>query len=207
MGDGTPLVAMVFLTASLAGVHRVIPGLVEVVAGGGGLLMSMLAAADGRGCGALLGQGGTGVVLVFGSVMWLSAFVRLLGSANPREMARHLLVATAALEIGLFTVSPAGQAVTGVRDPSTVPVLLAAILVVTTLIGCRARTNGFPLLGLGLVTVLTCLALTGSPCSGNPAVSLAGSLTFAMVSLFLTSTNDDLDPTEKRPNEHAYNPV
>jgi hypothetical protein len=203
IGEGTPLLAMVFLTASLAGLYRVIPGLVELVAGGGGLLMSMFAAADGRGCGTVLGQGGTSAVLVFGSLMWLSAFVRLLGSANVREMARHLLVATAALELGLFAVSPIGQTVTTAQDQFTVPAVLLTILLVTTLVGVRARTNGFPLLGVGLVMVLGVLAVTGSSCAADPVVSLAGTVTFALVAMFLRGA-DDLTFDEMWPDDRPY---
>lgn len=203
IGEGTPVLAMVFLTASLAGLYRVIPGLVELVAGGGGLLMSMFAAADGRGCGAVLGQGGTSVILLFGSVMWLSAFVRLLGSANAREMARHLLVATAALELGLFALSPMGQTMATVPDPLTVPVLLSAILLVTTLVGVRARTIGFPLLGIGLVASQIMLAVTGGPCSGSPLVGLVGTVTFALVTLVLTGPDDEMTTDEMWPDERA----
>lgn len=203
IGEGTPLLAMVFLTASLAGVYWVVPGLVELVAGGGGLLMSMLAAADGRGCGDVLGQGGSSAILVFGSLMWLSAFVRLLGSASFREMARHLLVATAALELGLFALSPIGQTVTTAQDQFTVPAVLLTILLVTTLIGVRARANGFPLLGIGLVSVLSVLVVTGSPCNGNPAVSLAGTVTFALVANFLAGANDESTLDEMRPDDRT----
>jgi len=191
IGEGTPLLAMVCLTAALGGLYRVIPGLVELTVGAGGLLMSMFVAVDGRGCGALLDDGGTSVILVFGSVMWLSAFVRLLGSANAREMARHLLVATAALQLGLFAVSPSGQVVTTGEDRFTVPAVLATVLIVATVVGCRARTFGFPLLGLALVGVLSLLMVTGSPCSVSPGTSLAGSLTFALTVVFLSSKQPD----------------
>jgi hypothetical protein len=132
---------------------------------------------------------------VFGSLMWLSALIRLLGSANAREMARHLLVATAALELGLFVATPVGQGITSAHDPSTVPVVLATILAVTTLIGCRARTIGFPLLGVGLVGVQGLLVASGGPCAGSPVTSLVGSVIFAGVAMYLRS-NDDTDPDE-----------
>lgn len=195
---------MVCLTALLAGIFRVIPGLVEVVVGGGGLVATMFAATEASGCRGALGQGGQAVVLLFGSLMLLSAFVRLLGSGNAREMARHLLVGAAALQLGLFTASPAGQFIIGGRDTSVSPAVLAAVMVVAALVGCRDREKVFPLLGIGLVAVLSIMTLTGNPCGGNAGASLAGSVIFAVVSVHLSSTNDDLDSNENWPNEHTF---
>lgn len=207
VGDGVPVLAMVVVCALLAGLYRlipggVVPGLVELLAGGGGLLMSLGAAADGQACGEALGEGGLGAVLVFGTVMSVSAFVRVLGSANGREMARHLLVATAALELSLFAVGPGGQVLIDVRDRFTVPTVLLGVMLATTWIGIRSR-HGYQVLGWGLLVALGVLALTGSPCAVHPVASLAGTLTFVAIAHFLAPANGDYDSTRAWPDDHT----
>lgn len=195
-GDATPVLAVVVLTASLAGLHRVLPGLVEVGAGSGGLLLGMFAAADDRGCGVILDEAGTGVVILYGSVMVVSAFVRLLGSGNGREMAKHLLVATAALQLSLFAVSPPiGRTMAAAPDEFRSPVLLAAVLAVVTVVGVRSRI-GFPLLGMGLVTTLGVLAVAGGDCASGAVAALVGCATFALVARLLTVRPGALMPVE-----------
>jgi hypothetical protein len=213
IGDDTPLLAMVTLTATLAGLHRVIPGIVELVAGGGGLMMSVFAAADGRGCGEVLGDGGTAAILVFGSLMSLSGFVRLLGSANGREMARHLVVATAALQLGLFALSPVGQATVNTQDRFTPPAVLLGVMLVATLIGIRSRlglpgprvgSEVSPVLGVGLVLALGVLAVTGGACAGSAGTHLAGTLTFAAVAVFLADRDDESSLDPSWPDDRSY---
>lgn len=186
------MLAVVVLTALLAGIYRVVPGLVELVAGAGGLMMSLSDATDGRGAGIALGSGGSSVVLVFGSVMMASALIRLLGSGSSHEMARHLLVATASLELGLFALSPFGQTLAGSQDRFSQPVVLSGALLATTLIGVRSR-NGLPLLGLGLVVVEAVLVGTGSPVAANPLASLIGSLVFAWIVFLLARESDEVE--------------
>ncbi|HEY3143676.1 MAG TPA: hypothetical protein VGJ86_21255 [Acidimicrobiales bacterium] len=204
LGAGAPWLAVVFLTAALAGAHWFFPGIVESTVGTCGLLASVFAAADGRACGAVLGSGGIAVIQFFGGVMLLSGLIRLLGSGNLREMGRHLLVATAALQLGLFVLSPIGQAIIPAQSQLTVPVTLLTILFLTTLVGIRSRRRGPRLLGVGLVGVLCLQAVTGSPCAVSPMVGLAASLTFAGVALILGNLEDDdyaLAGTQPRPNQ------
>lgn len=180
VGDGTPLLVTLFVLAALGGLHRVLPGLVELAAGGAAVALTLFEVVDRTGCGEVLHTSGKVILVLYGSVMSTSAFVRLLGSASLREMARHLLVATAALQLSLFAVSPLGHAVAGARDRYTVPAVLLVILVVATFVGLRLR-YGLPVLGAGLVASLAVLTVTGSSCTAHPAAALLGMLTFAAV--------------------------
>jgi hypothetical protein len=182
VAEDTPILAIVVLAVGVAALHRLTPGLVEVVGGGGGFLLSLFAAADPRGCGTGLGSRGVGVVLVYGSVMTVSAFVRLLGTANGRAMAKHLLVATGALELSLFVAGSAGRSGFGVHDELPV---LALALFVTTLVGMHAR-HGFALLGGALLVALAALAIADVSCAIEPVGSLVGSAVFALGAYAMT---------------------
>lgn len=160
VADGSPMVAMVCLAAGAAGLHRISAGLVEVVAGSGGFLLTLFAAADGWSYGAV-------VVLAYGSVMTVSAFVRLLGSGNGREMAKHLLVATAALELAVFAARSGG------------PSVEVAVLVVATVVGLRARF-GFAILGAALLVALCWQVPADVAVAVDPVVAIVGSVTFAL---------------------------
>ena len=198
-------VAALFLVAILlAGAHRLVPGVVEVGAGAVGLVASVFAATGDGGCGDVLGGAGTGVVLVYGGVMSASAFVRLLGSVNGREMARHLLAATAALELGLLVVSPAARGIVGTEDGLTVAIVLAVALLAATFTGIRSRV-GFPLLGVGLITAQGLHALSSDPCAVSPALTLVGALAFAGAgALLVTRDRDRHDLADDDPDDVAF---
>jgi hypothetical protein len=172
------LAALFLVAILLGGAHRLVPGLVEVGAGTVGLVASVFAATGDSGCGKVLGGAGTGVVLVYGGVMSASAFVRLLGSVNGREMARHLVAATAALELGVLVVSPGARSIVDTEDGRTVAIVLAGALLAATLTGIRSRV-GFPLLGVGLIMAQGMHALSSNPCAVSPALTLVGVLAFA----------------------------
>ena len=189
----TTAVGLAGVLVALAIVHRVVPSLVELGAGAAGLAASMFTVTEQRGCGDLLGGGGTTVVLGFAGVMSVSAFVRLLGTGNGREMARHLIAATAALGLCLLVLSPLGRGVVSPDDDLTTAIVLAGALLATTLIALRSRV-GFPLLGAGLVTVQGLQALSGDPCALSPALSLLGLTTFTLTATLLTARQDVEEP-------------
>jgi hypothetical protein len=189
------LVASIVL---LAVIHRFVPGVVELVAGGGGLLVVLSETIDGRGAGATLGDAAVVVVVVFGSLMWVSGFVRLLGSGNPREMARHLIVAVAVLHVGLVALRPMGQTTLGAQEGMSQPVILLIVLLATTLVALRAQA-GFPMLGVGLVAAQCLLILTGVSAAVSPVTALAATAAFVGVVLALAGRDDDVRSLEMTP--------
>lgn len=195
--------ALTLVAILLAGIHRLVPGLVELGAGAAALVASVFAATEATGCGDVLGGAGTGVVLVYGGVMSASAFVRLLGSVNAREMARHLLVAAAVLELGLLLVSPAARDVVGAEDDLTVAMILAGALLVATLVGVRSR-RGFPLLGAGLIVTQGVHALSSNACAVSPALSLVGSLVFVAVATAIVARGGGGDLPDDDPDDVVF---
>lgn len=184
IGPDVPLLALVALAASAACLHRLMPGLVEVVAGAAALVTGVLTVTEDGAFGRSLGRAGTAVLLVFGGVMLVSAFVRLLGSANGREMAKHLVAGAAALEVGLLVLSPVSRSVVSPEDDIVRTAALAVVLLTATVVGIRSRF-GFPLLGLGVLATEVVLALSGAPSVAHPARTLLASLTFTVAALWL----------------------
>jgi len=176
---GISTVGVAAIAIALAVVHKVVPSLVELAAGAGGLVASLFVATERPGCGEALVGASNGVVFAFGSVMAVSAFVALLGTGNGREGARHLLAATGALSLCLLTASPLARGVVSPDDELTRTIVLAGALLTTTVIALRSRV-GFPLLGAGLVLAQGAQALSGDPCALSPALSLVGMAAFAL---------------------------
>jgi hypothetical protein len=189
VGSDAPLLSVMALAAALAGLHRFVPGLVELAVGLGGLLASLFAATDPGGAGAMIGSSGVAVVQIFGAVMLASALVRLLGSGSPREMARHLVIAVAALELSLVLARAIDETSSTAHDRFTMPAVLAALLFVITVITVRSREHGMLALGGALVAVQVVLVIGGSPFGISPVVGLVGSATFAWVASYLRSTS------------------
>ena len=100
VGATLPPLAMAVLAVLLAAAHHFGPAVVAAVAGAGGLVVTGAAAWDAGDCQRMIGDIGVVVVVVFGSIFVVSSFVRLIGTASLREMSRHLLIATASIEIG-----------------------------------------------------------------------------------------------------------
>ena len=184
VGPDVPLPALLGLAASAACLHRLMPGLVEVVAGATALVSGVLAVTEDGAFDRPLGGAGTGVVLAFGGVMLISAFVRLLGSGNGREMAKHLVAGAAGIEIGLLMLSPVGRSVVSPEDDIARAAALAVVLLTATVVGIRSRF-GFPLLGLGVLTTEVVMALSDAPSVAHPARTLLAMLTFTVAALWL----------------------
>jgi hypothetical protein len=184
LGPDVPFPALLALAASAACLHRLMPGLVEVVAGAAALVTGVLAATEDGAFGQSLGRAGTGVLLGFGGIMLISAFVRLLGSANGREMAKHLVAGAAGLEVGLLVLSPAGRSVVSPEDDVVRAAALAVVLLTATIVGIRSRF-GFPLLGLGVLATEVVLGLGGAPSVAHPARTLLATVTFTLAALWL----------------------
>jgi hypothetical protein len=183
-GPDLPLPALLALAVSAACLHRLMPAVVETVAGAVALVAGVLAAAEDRAFGRSLGRATTGVLLLFGGVMVVSAFVRLLGSASGREMAKHLVAAAAALEIGLLVLSPVGRSVVSPEGDVAPAAVLAVVLLTATVVGIRSRF-GFPLLGLGVLATEVVLALTGAPSVAHPGRTLLACIAFTAAALWL----------------------
>ena len=188
------------ITVALALLHHLLPGLVEAAVGAGGLVASTFAVTDRPGCGDLLGGPGQAVVLGFASVLAVSAFVCLLGGGGTRDAARHLLVATAALGLGVVVLHPLLEGVLGLDRGLSRSVVLVSALLAVGLVGVRARA-GLPLLGGALVAVHAAQAwqATGDPCALDPAVGLTGMLAFAVAGLVLATPPPDEHPHARRP--------
>jgi len=182
-----PVLPLVALAAAAACLHKLVPWLVEVVAGAAGLVLGVFAATETSGSGSygkLLGQPGTVVVLGFGGVVMTSAFVRLLGCGSVREAAKHLVAGAAALELGLVLLSPLGRSLLHAEDETTRAIVLATLLLGCTIVAIRSRL-GFPLLGLGLLVAMGVFAVTGTAGATSPGRMVLGSVTFALVALWL----------------------
>lgn len=175
----TTAIGLVAVVVGLAVLHKVVPALVELAAGGAALVLTALAATDEAACGEVLGTAGSGVVLTFAGVVSASAFVQLLGTGSGRKAARHLLAGTAALGVTLLLVDPTGRGVVRPDGGVSLAMVLSGTLLATTLIGVRSRL-GFPMLGAGLLSVQALHALSSDPCTVSPALSLLGMATFVL---------------------------
>jgi hypothetical protein len=182
-GPAMPTVAVGFCAVAVALVHRFAPGVVELVAGSGALIVAVNASADGD-CHVLVGDDGVLVLMAFGGGMCASAIVRLLGSANAREAARHLLIAVVCLELALSAVTPVADAVTSFRGRVSTAAVLGVVLLVLAVGGIRARA-GLALLGAVLVAVESLLAVTGGPCHSEALRALVGTVIFAAVATWV----------------------
>lgn len=179
VGDTLPALAMVLLAVLAAAVHHYAPAAVGAFVGWVSLVASGLSAWDGAGCQSLIGDVGVVVVIVFGSIFVVSSFVRLIGAVSLLEMSRHLLIATASIEISLFLVSPEGRPLI---DPGEVyaPAFLLVVLVVVSQIGLIDRMElGMLSLGGMLVAVEVLLALRDNPCGAGGFGPLLGTTVFA----------------------------
>jgi hypothetical protein len=179
VGDSLPALAMVPLGLLFAVAHHYGPATVEVVAGAGGLIASGANVWDGAGCQTTIGDVGVVVIIVFGSILLVSSFVRLIGAASLREMGKHLVIATATVEISLFAVSPSGEALIDRREVYA-PALLAAVLLVVSQIGLIDRMElGMLSLGVLLLPVQVSQALGDNPCGAGGFGPLLGMTVFA----------------------------
>jgi hypothetical protein len=186
IGADPPRPALLGLAAGAACLHRLLPWLVELSAGAGALILSVLAAADDRWVGPALGLSGVGVVFVFGGIVAATSFVRLLGSGRPREAAKHLVAGAAALELSLVLRGPVSGLLGASHGTVARTLVLASLLVTGTLVGAWSQL-GFPLLGLGLLVAHGAFAASGVPEIVPPHVGLLGSTTFAFMALWLRS--------------------
>lgn len=182
-GETFPVLAVGALAATVALVHRVVPAGVEVVAGGGALVMGVNHAANGD-CHLLVGDDGVVAMMVFGGVMCVSGMLRFLGSGSLREASRLLLLGAVGLELALSTVTPVGDTSHAFRATTGTAVTLGLLAVGFTLIGVRTPF-GPPVLGTGLVAVLGVLAVTGGPCHDAATRALVGTVVFTVVAVFL----------------------
>jgi hypothetical protein len=187
LGDTFPAYAMVLVGLLAAAAHHYGPAVVETVAGGLGLIASGAAAWDGAGCQAMIGDVGVVVIIVFGSIFIVSSFVRLIGSASLREMGKHLVIATATIEVSLFLVGPRGEPLID-PDEYVAPALLAAVLMGVSQLGLVDRYEvGMLSLGAMLVPVQLALALGDNPCGAGGFGPLLGMLAFAGASYSFAS--------------------
>jgi hypothetical protein len=200
-GPTMPTVAVGFSAVAVALVHRFVPGVIELAAGAGALVVMVNASADGD-CHVLVGDDGVLVLMVFGGVMCTSAIVRLLGSASAREAARHLLIAVVCLELALSAVTPVADAVTSFRARTSTAAVLGVVLLILTVAGIRARA-GLPLLGAGLVAVESLLAVTGGPCHTEALRALVGTVIFTTVATWV----HHYAPRRPEPDEDHLGPV
>lgn len=182
-GEALPIVVIGALAGAVALVHRVLPAGVEVVAGGGALVMGVNHAANGD-CHLLVGEDGVAVLMGFGGVMFAWAVLRLLGPASIHEASRLLLIGAVALELALSTVTPLGDATHAFRGTTGTAAALGALVLAFTLVGVKTPF-GPPLLGSALVGVLGVLAVTGGPCHGAATRALVGTLVFTVLAVFL----------------------
>jgi hypothetical protein len=187
VGDTLPAWSMVLVGMLAAAAHHYGPAVVEALAGGVGLMASGLAAWDRAGCQTMIGDVGVVVIIVFGSIFVVSSFVRLIGSASLREMGKHLVIATATVEISLFAVGPGGEPLV---DPENyfAPALLAAVLMAVSQLGLIDRYEwGMLSLGALLVPTQLVLAVSDNPCGAGGFGPLLGMVAFAGASYSFAS--------------------
>jgi len=179
VGGSLPALAMVPLALLFVVAHHYGPATVEVIAGGGGLIASAANAWDGAGCQVAIGDVGVVVIVVFGSIFLVSSFVRLIGAASLREMGKHLVIATAAVEIALFAAVPGGEPLIDAREVYA-PAGLAVALLVVSQIGLIDRMQlGMLALGALLLPVQVAQALGDNPCGAGGFGPLLGMSVFA----------------------------
>ncbi|HEV7758690.1 MAG TPA: hypothetical protein VGO78_06860 [Acidimicrobiales bacterium] len=193
VGEGTPVLVVGLLAVTLAGLHRAIPGVVEVAAGGASLMVTVNEVLDGD-CRRVLGPGGTAVVLGFVTAFAVSAFVRLLGSASLHEAGRHLLIATVAVELALSLLGPVVEG----QGRVLAALALLVVLLAAAALGLRAGL-GIPLLGGALVAVEATLAFTDHVCGMSGAAPLVGTTVFAAVGWYLASRPSEPYVTQLTP--------
>jgi hypothetical protein len=179
LGESLPLVAVVLVAAGLAGLHRWVPGPVEVVAGATSLLVTANEVLGGP-CRAALGDAGTSVTLGFVTAFFVAAFVRFLGTGTLRPAGRYLLIATVIVELAL---SLAGPLVEG-DGPFLAGSVLLAVLLAGAFVGLRVDL-GVPLLGAGLLAVEASLAPTEHACGMSGWAPLVGTVAFLAVAFAL----------------------
>lgn len=206
VGDTFPAWAMLVVGLLAAALHYYGPAVVETAAGGVGLIASALAVWDRAGCQTMVGDVGVVVVIVFGSIFVVSSFVRLIGSASLREMGKHLVIATATVEIALFAVGPRGEPLV---DPENyfAPVLLSLVLLAVSQLGLVDRYEwGMLILGALLVPTQLVLALSDNPCGAGgfgPLLGMAAfagaSYSFALGRPLPSDDGEDDEPAPRRP--------
>jgi hypothetical protein len=211
VGDSLPAWAMVLVGLLAAAAHYYGPAVVETVAGGAGLLASSAAAWDRAGCQTMIGDVGVVVIIVFGSIFIVSSFVRLIGTASLREMGKHLVIATATVEISLFAVGPRGEPLV---DPDNyfAPALLAVVLMAVSQLGLIDRYEwGMLTLGALLVPTQLVLAVGDNPCGAGGFGPLLGMMAFAGASYSFASVRpvegddaDDEPAPERRRHRQGY---
>jgi hypothetical protein len=179
LGESLPLLAVAFLAAALAGLHRWLPGPVEVAAGATSLLVTVNEVLDGP-CREALGPGGTGVVIAFVTLFYVSAFVQFLGTGRLKAAGRHLLIATVTVELALSLFGP----VVDGQGRVFAAVVLLVVLVAGAAVGLRAGF-GVPLLAAGLLGVEASLALTEHSCGMSGGAPLVGTAAFVAAAFVL----------------------
>jgi hypothetical protein len=193
LGDtSSPLVILPVL-ALLALVHSRAPAALSIIVGLGALLVSLASAV-----GASYDAGYTIPLLLagYGGTVALMVFVSMIGGAGREKVARQLLVAVAAIELALFTLSPIGKVPEGF-GPATA--LLAVLLVATVVAG--ASDFGYFVTATALLAVLIVLAVAGSPYGHSSPLVLAGTLLFAQLGVLFTLRKED----DERPELLAAN--
>lgn len=179
LGESLPLLAVGALAVVLAGLHRWLPGPVEVAAGATSLLVTVNEVLDGP-CREVLGPGGTGVVMGFVTLFYVSAFLQFLGTGRLRAAGRHLLIATVAVELALSLFGPLVDG----QGRVLAAVVLSVVLVVGAAAGLRAGF-GVPLLAAGLLGVEASLALTEHSCGMSGGAPLVGTTAFVVTAFVL----------------------
>lgn len=178
LGDSSPLLILPAL-ALLALVHRRVPAALSLVAGSSAALVSLASAA-----GASYDSGFAVPLLLsgYGGVVFLMAFVAAIAGRGRERVARHLVVAVAAIELALFTLSPIGKVPDGFGPVTAV----LAVLVVATLAGMSSDL-GYYVVGTALLTVVFVLAVSGSPHGHSSPGVLAGTVLFAQIGALLAA--------------------
>ena len=207
VGDTFPAWAMLLVGLLAAAAHYYGPAVVETAAGGIGLMASGLAAWDRAGCQTMIGDVGVVVIIVFGSIFVVSSFVRLIGSASLREMGKHLVIATATVEISLFAVGPRGEPLI---EPENyfAPVLLSLVLLAVSQLGLIDRYEwGMLILGALLVPTQLVLAVSDNPCGAGGYGPLLGMVAFAGASYSFAHgrplpSDDEDDVPRPQPRRH-----
>jgi hypothetical protein len=196
VGDTLPPLAMAVMAVLLAAAHHFGPAVVASIAGAGGLIASGAQVWDAGDCQKMIGDIGVVVVVVFGSIFVVSSFVRLIGAVSLLEMSRHLLIATASIEISLFAVAPRGKPLID-ADQVLAPALLLAVLMVVSQIGLIDRMElGFLSLGVMLVPVEFSLATRDhNVCGPGGWGPFVGTVVFALASYYFSLSR----PVHKEP--------
>jgi hypothetical protein len=198
-GDSLPPLALAVLMVLLAAAHQFGPAVIDVMAGGGALVVSLSAVWDGEGCQDRVGDMGIVVLVVFGSIFVVSSWVRLIGSASLREMGRHLIIATVTIEIAVFAASPGREPLFG-PDHVAAPLWLAGVLLVVCQVGLIDRMElGMLCLGAVLVPVEAAVSTHDNPCGPGGFSPLIGMLAFAAAAYYFARSRPLLPDGAGRP--------